>query len=381
MSIRSTLSIATCVGLLTGCASTPGPYLDSSRMHDDLSTKTSTKVYPVALITPQVIEAQVRADTHRPAPFANDPAPNTGDYRIGVGDIVGVTVWNHPELSAGGAATDAPLGANGKGPVGTNGVEVDAGGQRVDNDGTIYFPTVGHVQAAGRTIAEVTTTLTQDLSHNVLNPQLAVHILRYRSQQIQVTGATKNPGDLPINDEPLRVVDAIARAGGANPNADLQRVQLTRDGKTTLLDIDAALSKGETNQNVVLKNGDTVNVPDNTESRVFVLGEVMKPQTLLMNKGRLTLADAIASVNSVDSASADPRQIYVIRRNISNATEPSLYRLDMTQVDAILLTSEFQLQPLDIVYVGTASLTRFNRMMSQLLPTAESLYLLGTIGR
>jgi polysaccharide biosynthesis/export protein len=380
MSIRSAVSIVVCLNALAACSLAPGPYLDKSRMQDDLSEKTSTEVYPVTLITPQVIAAQVRADTQRPAPFAGAPVPSVGDYRVGIGDIIGVTVWNHPELTAGGRASATPsAGASGAGAAASGGLEIDSGGQRVANDGTIFFPTLGRVQAAGKTTAAIASELIQGLSRNTVNPQLEVHVLQFRSQQLQVTGDLKNPGTLPITDTPLTVVDAIARSGGALADADLQRVQLTRDGKTTLLDIYGALNKGEVSQNVVLKNGDILNVPDNTQSRVFVLGEVMKPQPLLMNNGRLTLADAISRVTSVDSNSADPRQIYVIRRSLADPAKPSVYRLNMTQVDAILLTTQFQLQPLDIVYVGTASSAHFNRVLSQLLPTATSLYLLNAL--
>jgi len=177
----------------------------------------------------------------------------------------------------------------------------------------------------------------------------------------------------------LKVIDAIARSGGALPDADLQRVQLTRDGKTITLNIQAALDKGDVEQNVTLRNGDIVNVPDHLQTRVFVLGEILKPQIVFMDKGRLTLADAITSASSVDPTSSDPRQILVIRRSVADATRPALYRLDMSQVDAILLATEFQLQPLDVVYVGTSSMARFNRTLDQLLPTAESLYLINTL--
>ena len=56
-----------------------------------------------------------------------------------------------------------------------------------------------------------------------------------------------------------------------------------------------------------------VNVPDRSDARVFVLGEVTKPQTVQIARAGLTLADALASVNSIDVRAADPRQIYVIR--------------------------------------------------------------------
>ncbi len=364
---------------LSGCGLAPGPHLDASRMQDNLDQKTSSAVYPVTLITPQVIAAQMRADLDRqnadPLAASSDDTP----YRVGVGDIIGVTIWNHPELSSGNGVSGAALPDAGSAAQGSGGEQVASGGQRVANDGTIFFPTLGRIQVAGKTTSEIGAMLSQALAHTVVRPQLEVHVLQYRSQQVQITGDLKQPGSLPITDSPLTVVDAIARSGGAQPDADLQRVQLTRDGKTVSLDIQAVLEHGDVGQNVTLRSGDIVNVPDHSQTRVFVLGEILKPQTLFMDKGRLTLADAIANASGIDPSSAEPRQILVIRRSSEDPTKPVLYRLDMSQVDAIMLATEFQLKPLDVVYVGTADMARFNRALGQLIPTAESLYLLNTL--
>lgn len=51
----------------------------------------------------------------------------------------------------------------------------------------------------------------------------------------------------------------------------------------------------------------------------------------------------------------------------------------MTQVDAIMLATEFDMKPLDVVYVGTASSARFNRLLAQILPSAESFYLMWSV--
>ncbi len=71
----------------------------------------------------------------------------------------------------------------------------------------------------------------------------------------------------------------------------------------------------------------------------------------------------------------------MIRRTPNDPRKPTIYQLDMTQVDAILLSTEFELQPLDVVYVGTAEVARFNRLLEQLLPTMTSLYLIYSVGK
>lgn len=190
-----------------------------------------------------------------------------------------------------------------------------------------------------------------------------------------------------ITDLPLSVIDAINRAGGAQADADLQNVGVTRNGKRYTIDVAALLDTGDPQQNVLLKDGDIVDVPDRANSRVFVLGEVAKPTSLPMNRGKLTLADALTGAGSLDVKTGDPHFIYVIRgadkllnpvtRDTvinSRTLTPTVFRLDMTQVDALLLMTKFDLQPKDVVYVQVANSARFNRALQQITPTLETLF-------
>ncbi len=93
---------------LGGCTWAPGPALDGSRIQDDLSAKTGTDVYPVKLITADVVRAQ--PDSIALAAAVPDSPARTGklgadldayEYLIGPQDLVGVTVLDHPEMSSG----------------------------------------------------------------------------------------------------------------------------------------------------------------------------------------------------------------------------------------------------------------------------------------
>ncbi|MDN7741637.1 polysaccharide biosynthesis/export family protein [Burkholderia gladioli] len=368
--------------VVAGCAYAPGPALDASRMQEAPKDGAPAPTYAVHPIDANVISGQLRATAEAmPLPPQSAGQPHD-DYRVGRGDILGITVWGHPELSVGAAAT-APLPqldgmaalGNGAGAPGSPGVLITPDGSRVAADGTIYFPTVGRVEVAGKTAAQISAMLVSRLGGYAIKPQLEVRVIQFRSQQVQLAGEVKNPGSLPITDLKLSVLDAITRSGGSLADADLQRVQLTRGGQTYVLDLQRTLDRGDVSQNVALETGDIVYVPDHNASRVFMLGEVAKPQTLFMDKGRMTLADAIATANGINPQSAQPRQILVIRRSAADPARPSIYRLDMTQVDSILLSTQFDLKPLDVVYVGTAQIAQVNRLLEQLLPTVTSMYL------
>jgi len=238
----------------------------------------------------------------------------------------------------------------------------------------LFFPYAGSLHIAGRTLEQIRLQLTQALSRYIASPQVTVRMLAYRSQQVQMTGEIKTPGTLPITDHPLTLADALSRAGGAATDGDLQRVRLLRKGKLSIINAYAFLDKGDTAQNILLQGGDVVNIPDQIDSRVFVLGEVLKPTTLYMNKGRLTLADAITGASGIDNTAANVRQVFVFRGAKDNPTEPEIFQLDMTQPGSLLLASQFNMDKLDVVYVGTAAGVRFNRVLNLITPALSTLF-------
>ncbi len=375
---------------LSACATAPGNYLDTSRLKED-SKDTPTETYPVHQINAQLVmeQAQAAASTQQDLPKDRFADPSQYVYRIAPQDILGVTVWDHPELTTPSGST---LSAGGNTTQTVGGVlqqpytqalpgQADPFGQTVASDGTIYFPFVGRIRAAGKTPGELRDQLTAGLVRYIKDPQVDVRVLSYRSQKVQVTGEVKTPGPLSVSDVPLTLVDAITRSGGSTPDADLQRVRLTRHNQLYVLDANGLLDRGDTKQNVMLQNGDIVNVPNRIDSRIFVMGEVKTPQQLTMIKGRLTIADALTQAGGVLDTDANPRQIYVMRGMQSKPTTPDVYRLDMTQPDSILLSAQFQLQPMDVVYVGTAASTTFNRVLQQVLPTVQTLFFLKQLTR
>jgi polysaccharide export outer membrane protein len=149
-----------------------------------------------------------------------------------------------------------------------------------------------------------------------------------------------------VTDIPMTVLDAVNRAGGFTPEADYSRVLLTRRGTTYLVDIQAMYDYGATEQNALLEQGDIVNVADRSYNKIFVLGEVAKPGSLVMNKKRSTLAEALSDAGYINQTTADPRWIYVMR---GNTDTPELFHLDCRLPDAMLLADRFPLRPRDII--------------------------------
>jgi polysaccharide export outer membrane protein len=368
---------------LSACATAPGNYLDTSSLKEDSSSKPA-ETYPVHLIDSDLVmaEAQQAASQQTVLPPGRYSDPSQYVYHVAPQDILGITVWDHPELttpngstlSTGDNTTQTLAGAVQQPYTTALPGQADPYGQTVASDGTIFFPFVGRMQAAGKTVSDIRNELATRLVPYIRNPQVDVRVLSFRSQKVQVTGEVKSPGPLAISDVPLTLVDAITRSGGSTSIADIQRVRLTRNKQLYVLDANSLLDKGDTRQNVMLQAGDIINVPDRVDSRVFVMGEVKNPQTVSMLRGRLTIADALTQATGILDTDANPRQIYVLRGMKDHPTTPEVYRLDMTQPNAIMLSSQFQLQPLDVVYVGTALSTTFNRVIQQVLPAIQSVF-------
>ncbi|SDG46209.1 polysaccharide biosynthesis/export family protein [Paraburkholderia phenazinium] len=374
---------------LSACIA-PGNYLDSSRLKED-SHASPTETYPVHLIDPTLVAQQMQqaATQQQTLPPGKYSDPSQYIYRVEPQDILGITVWDHPELttpngstlSTGDNTTQTLAGAVQQPYTTALPGQADPYGQTVAHDGSIFFPFVGRLQVAGRTVGDIRSELATRLVPYIRNPQVDVRVLSFRSQKVQVTGEVKSPGPLAISDVPLTLLDAITRSGGSTEIADIQRVRLTRNNQLYVLDADKLLDRGDTSQNVMLQAGDIVNVPDRVDSRVFVMGEVKTPITVQMMRGRLTIADALTQATGILDTDANPRQIYVMRGMKDNPTHPEVYRLDMTQPDSIMLSSKFQLQPLDVVYVGTSPGATFNRVIQQVLPSVQTLFYLKELTR
>jgi polysaccharide export outer membrane protein len=288
--------------------------------------------------------------------FTGDQPAAVPEYRLGPGDIVSIIVWDHPELTI---------------PAGSF-RSAEQAGTVIAEDGTIFFPYVGVVKAQGKTTSELRAILSTKLAKFIERVQLDVRMVAFRSQQVYVVGEVAKPGIQQVTDIPMTVLDAVNRAGGFTPEADYSRVLLTRRGTTYLVDIQAMYDYGVREQNVMLEQGDIVNVSDRSYNKIFVLGEVTKPGSLVMNKKRSTLAEALSDAGYINQTTADPRWIYVMR---GDTEEPQLYHLDSRAPDAMLLADRFPLRPRDIVYVDTAPVVRWQRVIANILPTATMLNL------
>src|SRR5690606_637593 len=112
-------------------------------------------------------------------------------------------------------------------------------------------------------------------------------------------------------------------------------------------------------------------VPESSYYAVHVIGEVETPGVVPMTRGRLNLAEAITLSGGFDPENSDPRRVMVFR-NVGE--RPVVYWLDAQSPHTMLLATQFQMQPQDVVFVASTGLARWNRLVSLILPTVQTLW-------
>ncbi len=144
--------------------------------------------------------------------------------------------------------------------------EADLSGKyRVAEDGAINFPLVGRVEVAGRTTAEIATSIRDELRERKLlrDPHVSVFLLEQTSKQVAVVGAVAKPGSYPLT-AGMTVVQAVSAAGGLTPMASGDNSIVTRkvDDQLKRFKVPVeAMAEGRAND-FALQPGDIVFVPE-----------------------------------------------------------------------------------------------------------------------
>jgi len=362
--VRGLCAVAVCVGLVA-CTAAPGMKMSTPAA---LQVTSGDERTPPTNLPVQIKDINVTLIARLQSQLAQARSEQLRDltsvpaiYTLGKGDVLQITVWDHPEL----AAAQAPSGQ-----TATRAFD-PAPGFVIDEEGNLQFPYVGSLHVEGLKPAQVQRELTTRLANAFIKPQVTVRVASFRAKQVFVDGQVHTPGALPLNDIPMTLYDAINRAGGFSDAADQSRLVLVRDGRSYPISLTDMLDTGTNPAKIVLQDGDLLRVLARDENGVYVMGEVNKPMTALpMRNGRLTLSEAISQAGSLNSNTADASEVYVIRNSLS--PHPEVYHLEARSPVSMLLANQFQLNPRDIVYVDGNGLVRFSRVLSLLLPAVNA---------
>jgi len=160
------------------------------------------------------------------------------DYIIGPSDVLGITVWKDTELTR-----TVP----------------------VRPDGKISLPLIGELEVSGLTALAVQHMVTQKLKEFISDPQVTVIVQEVRSRTYSVLGKVAKPGSYELG-KPTTVLQAIAIAGGFLDFAKQSKIYIIRPAsgvstQTLPFDYKKVIKGHNPDQNIELKNGDTIVVP------------------------------------------------------------------------------------------------------------------------
>jgi protein involved in polysaccharide export with SLBB domain len=307
-----------------------------------------------------------------------------GTYRINVGDVLSLNVYNQSDLSSTSIL--------------------------VRSDGNASFNGVGEVQVAGKTIREASQIIEGQLRELVRDPKVSLTVAESTPPTVYLAGAVVHPGMLQAGNAhttsttesesnkggsnaastsrmDFRLSNVLSAAGGVKLTADLANVIITRDGHPyRTVNLWNMLKQGDTDQDMMLQNGDSVYIPDLPEQalddatyqlllsstvgpRTFpvrIIGEVKLPGVYELNGTSPFLNSAIAKGGGYNLGAN--RKVIAIRRFTGETKFSTLY-VDPNKFD-------FTLRPNDVVYVSelkTYETGRFAENASRILSPFSSL--------
>lgn len=240
------------------------------------------------------------------------------DYRVGDGDVLKVSVYDHPDLTT---------------------------TVRVSSGGAIQFPLIGRVEITGMTVNQVGDTIAKLLADGyIVNPQVSVFIQEFRSQKVTIMGQVVKPGLYELSG-PTSFLELISKAGGLTKDAGDQAtihhsVSAGKKGeKVVHVNLKALLEKGDSSLDVMLIDGDSVFVPQ--AGMVYVTGEVKNPDSYKV-EDNTTVIMAVTRAGGFTDLAAKGR-VKIIRK--ADGNEQTMEKVPMNMLvkpnDVIVVPESF----------------------------------------
>lgn len=139
-------------------------------------------------------------------------AKPTGGYALAPGDVIRIAIWREPDLS---------------------------GEFLVDEQGVVTLPLLGKRSVLNVPVAALRERLLADYAVQLRNPSVTITPLR----RIYVLGEVTKPGLYTV-DPTISLAGAVALAGGAGPNGNLDRLRVMRNGQVMLRRVAAGTTLG-----------------------------------------------------------------------------------------------------------------------------------------
>ncbi len=282
------------------------------------------------------------------APAEPPPAP-TEEYRLGVGDVLEISLFRPDIRESDDLRRQMP----------------------VRPDGKISYFFVGDVQASGRTTEELRREITQGLSRYIRSPEVAVLLIESLTK-VYVVGQVVEQGARILKPPYNSVLDAIFLSKGLTPQADVDRAYVIRSNALINVQLGDLMLRGDRSKNVLLQPGDVVYVPEVVEQRVFVVGYFKRPGAFPVSRP-IRVSEAIALAEDF-SLGAKKDAVKIVRGGLPKGQEPP----EIVTVDVEALregtAQDVYVQRGDIVLASPTLLGKWNEILMQLLPSFQAIF-------
>jgi len=253
----------------------------------------------------------------------------------------------------------------------------------VDNRGNISYSFIDDLQVNGLTPSELDIVLTENMSAYIKTPRLDVHVKEYKSKTATVLGefaalrtGSNDAGSGLINIKgKTTIMDLVALAGGYTVNADIKKVKLVRGGKPYMLNLYDILEKGDQSQNVIIDDGDVIDIPELSafRERIYIMGEV-NSQGIYSLKDARDLLGAIAIAGNVTTLAKEENTLII--RGYSNPGDKPLVL--MSDVKSLFrnadLNQNIPLEEGDLVYVPRMKIGDINEWITNTTPLLDFIF-------
>jgi polysaccharide export outer membrane protein len=252
-------------------------------------------------------------------------------YLIGPGDVLNIDVWKEPDISR----------------------EVT-----VNYKGEIKLPPIKKMSAIGLSIPLLEERIAEALSKYLIEPVVFVTVKEYNSQRVIALGETTT-GMYTLKRK-TTLVEFLGQIGGPTENADTSHLKLIKkDGRIFTYDLHELIKDSQESQEIVVTGGDAVYIPPLELNKVFILGEVKSPKSVII-KGKLTVVDAIAEAGGYTN-DAVTSSVMIIRGELGSqkGIRINLKRI-LKEGD---IGQNIELMPGDIVYVPKTFIVHIERFL------------------
>lgn len=345
------------IGLLSGCASLPTSGPDGDAVLAGSMQDGAVRYEAIEVTSEVTALLKLRPRPSLSSAFGDYRPPT--DLRIGVGDVISVTIW---EAAAGGLFS-APLIAERLSP-GSKSATIPE--QAVGRDGAITVPFAGRIRVVDQTVAQVQKSIEDALSGMAIKPQVLAQVVRPVSKSVTVTGEVVTGARVPLTMKGDRLLDVIASTGGIRSPVNEMFVQLHREGRTARVAM-ARIVK-DPRENIFMRPDDVVTLVRDPQ-KVVAYGATERNAEVLFESESMTLAEGLARSGGLLDSRADPAGVFVMRhedKSVVRALRPDspllgelssipvVYRINLRDPNGFFLAQAFPLFPQDIIYVSNS---------------------------